>query len=171
MKWENSNHELLVINTIPRQLAILMATFINILTPPFYFIIIQPSFSSINYDSHGNQRIATKVVIWFPLPLISIPLSLLQFIFPNELVPIFRDRYIQKGTEMAVKPVGSCSPGLTKLGLGFMGLFIAAYILGPPLYWHFMEGLAAFSSSSSSSTCPPCFCDCSSQTDFAFTDG
>ena len=71
---------------------------------------------------------------------------------------------------MAVKPAGSCSPGLTKVGLGFVALCIAAYILGPPLYWHFMEGLAVLSSSSSS-TCPPCFCDCSSQTDFAFTDG
>lgn len=70
---------------------------------------------------------------------------------------------------MAVKPAGSCSPGLTKVGLGFVALCIAAYILGPPLYWHFMEGLAVLSSSSSS-TCPPCFCDCSSQTDFAFTD-
>ncbi|XP_004151898.1 uncharacterized protein LOC101219040 [Cucumis sativus] len=70
---------------------------------------------------------------------------------------------------MAVKPVGSCSPGLTKVGLFLMALCIAAYILGPPLYWHFMEGLPAFSSSSLS-TCPPCFCDCSSLTDFAFTE-
>ncbi|KAK9285169.1 hypothetical protein L1049_024355 [Liquidambar formosana] len=44
-----------------------------------------------------------------------------------------------------------------------MALCLTGYILGPPLYWHFMEGLAAVSHSSSSSTCPPCVCDCSSQ--------
>lgn len=48
-----------------------------------------------------------------------------------------------------------------KVGLGLMGLCLLGYILGPPLYWHFMEGLAAMSYSSSS--CTPCVCDCSSQ--------
>lgn len=42
-----------------------------------------------------------------------------------------------------------------------IALCIAGYIVGPPLYWHFKEGLAAVSHSSSS--CPPCNCDCSSQ--------
>ncbi|CAI0460341.1 unnamed protein product [Linum tenue] len=52
---------------------------------------------------------------------------------------------------------------VVKLALGLMGLCLAGYLLGPPLYWHFKEGLAAVSHSSSSSTCPPCLCDCSSQ--------
>uniref|UniRef100_A0A5B7AS12 Plant/T7A14-6 protein n=1 Tax=Davidia involucrata TaxID=16924 RepID=A0A5B7AS12_DAVIN len=58
---------------------------------------------------------------------------------------------------------GSCSPGVLKVALGLMALCLAGYILGPPLYWHFMEGLAAVSRSSSSASCPPCLCDCSSQ--------
>ncbi|GAV61248.1 DUF1068 domain-containing protein [Cephalotus follicularis] len=39
-----------------------------------------------------------------------------------------------------------------------MGMCIAGYILGPPLYWRLKEGLAA---SLHSSSCPPCICDCS----------
>ncbi|XP_021889093.1 uncharacterized protein LOC110808062 isoform X1 [Carica papaya] len=38
-----------------------------------------------------------------------------------------------------------------------MGLCIVGYIVGPPLYWHVSEGLAAAVRSS----CPPCLCDCS----------
>ncbi|CAL0303966.1 unnamed protein product [Lupinus luteus] len=45
-----------------------------------------------------------------------------------------------------------------RMGLGFVALCIAGYIVGPPLYWHFMEALAA-----SSPSCSPCLCDCSSQ--------
>lgn len=48
-----------------------------------------------------------------------------------------------------------------KVGLGLLGLCIFGYLVGPPLYWHFMEGLAAVSRTSN--TCPPCLCDCSSQ--------
>ncbi|PQM40350.1 uncharacterized protein Pyn_22876 [Prunus yedoensis var. nudiflora] len=58
------------------------------------------------------------------------------------------------------------SPAVLKAGLVIVGVCIAGYIVGPPLYWHFMEGLAAVSHSSSSSSlssCPPCTCDCSSQ--------
>ncbi|KAK9155614.1 hypothetical protein Sjap_003094 [Stephania japonica] len=47
-----------------------------------------------------------------------------------------------------------------------VALCLAAYILGPPLYWHLTEALAAVrhaSSSSSSPSCPPCVCDCASQ--------
>ncbi|KAE9616796.1 hypothetical protein Lal_00034223 [Lupinus albus] len=47
---------------------------------------------------------------------------------------------------------------LMRMGLGFVALCIAGYIVGPPLYWHFMEVLVA-----SSSSCAPCLCDCSSQ--------
>ncbi|GAB2274925.1 hypothetical protein Dimus_009694 [Dionaea muscipula] len=67
---------------------------------------------------------------------------------------------------MAVNRPGLCSPGVVKLTLGLIALCIAGYIVGPPLYWHLMEGLAAVgrsSSSSSSTICPPCACDCSSQ--------
>ncbi|XVF21000.1 hypothetical protein REPUB_Repub12eG0052900 [Reevesia pubescens] len=48
-----------------------------------------------------------------------------------------------------------------KVGLALLGLCVFGYIVGPPLYWHFMEGLAAVSHTSN--TCPPCLCDCSSQ--------
>ncbi|GAB4825191.1 hypothetical protein Ancab_008066 [Ancistrocladus abbreviatus] len=60
---------------------------------------------------------------------------------------------------------GFCSSGMLKLPLALIALCIAGYIIGPPLYWHFMEGFAAVthSSSSSSPNCPPCVCDCSSQ--------
>ncbi|KAK7263498.1 hypothetical protein RJT34_31089 [Clitoria ternatea] len=50
---------------------------------------------------------------------------------------------------------------LVRVGLVVVALCIVGYILGPPLYWHFVEGLAAVNHSSS--TCPPCHCDCSSQ--------
>ncbi|KAK0590593.1 hypothetical protein LWI29_029206 [Acer saccharum] len=56
-----------------------------------------------------------------------------------------------------------------KVGLGLMGLSLLGYLLGPPLYWHFMEGLAAVSHSST--TCPPCACDCSSQPLLSIPDG
>ncbi|KAM7492359.1 hypothetical protein LguiA_035280 [Lonicera macranthoides] len=53
------------------------------------------------------------------------------------------------------------NPAVLKAALGLLALSLAGYIVGPPLYWHFMEGLAAVSSHSSS--CPACTCDCSSQ--------
>ncbi|XP_027346790.1 uncharacterized protein LOC113858368 isoform X1 [Abrus precatorius] len=52
---------------------------------------------------------------------------------------------------------------LLRVGLVVVALCIAGYIVGPPLYWHFMEGLAAVNHSSASSSCAPCVCDCSSQ--------
>lgn len=55
---------------------------------------------------------------------------------------------------------------LVKVVFGLMALCLSGYILGPPLYWHFKEALAAavsHSSSASASSCPPCVCDCSSQ--------
>ncbi|KAK5784327.1 hypothetical protein PVK06_038850 [Gossypium arboreum] len=48
-----------------------------------------------------------------------------------------------------------------KVGLCLLGLCLFGYIVGPPLYWHFMEGLVAVSHTSN--TCPSCLCDCSSQ--------
>lgn len=52
-----------------------------------------------------------------------------------------------------------------KVGLALLGLSMVGYILGPPLYWHLTEALAAVSHSSavSASSCPLCDCDCSSQ--------
>ncbi|KAM1451614.1 hypothetical protein ACFX2I_038701 [Malus domestica] len=54
------------------------------------------------------------------------------------------------------------SPTILKVGLVFAGMCIGGYIVGPPLYWQFMEGLVAVShfSSSSSSACRPCTGDC-----------
>ncbi|XP_057748168.1 uncharacterized protein LOC130967369 [Arachis stenosperma] len=54
---------------------------------------------------------------------------------------------------------------ILKIALGVVALCIAGYIVGPPLYWHLMEGLldVNHSSSSSSPSCAPCLCDCSSQ--------
>ncbi|XP_022969266.1 uncharacterized protein LOC111468321 [Cucurbita maxima] len=63
---------------------------------------------------------------------------------------------------MAIQ-ASSCNPSLIKFGLALIALSIAGYILAPPLYWHFKEGLAVVTRSSSSSSCPPCFCDCPSQ--------
>ncbi|KAL7128758.1 hypothetical protein ABFS83_13G015900 [Erythranthe nasuta] len=54
---------------------------------------------------------------------------------------------------MAVKP------RVLKAALGLMAVCLAAYIVGPPLYWHLMEGLA---SASASASCPLCNCDCDS---------
>ncbi|KAL0001656.1 hypothetical protein SO802_015437 [Lithocarpus litseifolius] len=68
--------------------------------------------------------------------------------------------------------MGMNNPLVLKVGLGVVGLCIAGYILGPPLYWHFMEGLAAVSHSSSASySCPPCQCDCSSQPLLSIPEG
>ncbi|XP_020238379.1 uncharacterized protein LOC109817526 isoform X1 [Cajanus cajan] len=49
--------------------------------------------------------------------------------------------------------------GAVRLGLWAVALCIAGYIVGPPLYWHFVE---LIKHSSSSSSCAPCICDCSS---------
>ncbi|KNA19920.1 hypothetical protein SOVF_056980 [Spinacia oleracea] len=55
------------------------------------------------------------------------------------------------------------SPRVVKMATGILGMCVIGYIVGPPLYWH---GLAAFTHSSSSSSCPPCLCDCSSSYPF-----
>ncbi|KAK6157304.1 hypothetical protein DH2020_011552 [Rehmannia glutinosa] len=49
--------------------------------------------------------------------------------------------------------------GVLKAAVGLMAICLAAYIVGPPLYWHLIEGLA---SASASASCPPCNCDCDS---------
>ncbi|XP_011079004.1 uncharacterized protein LOC105162624 [Sesamum indicum] len=47
--------------------------------------------------------------------------------------------------------------GVLNAVVGLIAVCIAAYIIGPPLYWHLMEGFA-----SASAACPPCDCDCDS---------
>eukprot|EP00262_Sarcandra_glabra_P003530 TRINITY_DN14268_c0_g1_i1.p1 TRINITY_DN14268_c0_g1~~TRINITY_DN14268_c0_g1_i1.p1 ORF type:complete len:177 (+),score=29.78 TRINITY_DN14268_c0_g1_i1:111-641(+) len=54
---------------------------------------------------------------------------------------------------------GFCSPSVLRLVLVLVGGCLFGYLLGPPLYWYFTESL----SGQSSSTCPPCVCDCSSE--------
>lgn len=60
-----------------------------------------------------------------------------------------------------------------KVGMGLMGLCLAGYIVGPPLYYHLSEVFTAAvrPSASSSSSCPPCLCDCSSQPLLSLHDG
>lgn len=64
-----------------------------------------------------------------------------------------------------------CNPRLLKGVVAVMAIGIAAYIVVPPLYWHFAEGLAAVSSSSSTSCAPCAACDCSSHPLLALPHG
>ncbi|CAN4103525.1 unnamed protein product [Withania somnifera] len=64
-----------------------------------------------------------------------------------------------------------CSPKVLKTVLCLMAISLTAYILGPPLYWHLTEGLAAVTRSSSVNTCPPCNCDCNSEPFFFIPPG
>ncbi|XP_042519973.1 uncharacterized protein LOC122093660 isoform X2 [Macadamia integrifolia] len=68
---------------------------------------------------------------------------------------------------MALHQERLCSPVVVKVTIAVMALCLAGYILGPPLYWHLSEGLAAFSRSS----CPPCVCDCASQPLLSIPEG
>ncbi|KAM7472761.1 hypothetical protein LguiA_010944 [Lonicera macranthoides] len=47
-----------------------------------------------------------------------------------------------------------CNPGVLRLIVFLMGLFLVGYIVGPPLFWH--------SKAASKASCPSCACDCSS---------
>ncbi|KAL2931274.1 Autophagy protein 5 [Bienertia sinuspersici] len=60
---------------------------------------------------------------------------------------------------------GIFSPRVVKMAMGILGMCVIGYIVGPPLYWNFLEGLSFFTHSSSSA-CPPCLCDCSSSYPF-----
>ncbi|CAN1811210.1 hypothetical protein LINPERHAP1_LOCUS26159 [Linum perenne] len=51
-----------------------------------------------------------------------------------------------------------------------LGLGLVTYILLPPLYWHLSDFISSTIHSSSSSYCPPCFCDCSSQPLLSLSD-
>jgi len=68
-------------------------------------------------------------------------------------VPKHRERKMAMNQSKAV---------VLRVSLVVVALCIAGYIVGPPLYWHFVEGLAGVSHSSPSA-CAPCVCDCSSQ--------
>ncbi|XP_077227978.1 uncharacterized protein LOC143860990 [Tasmannia lanceolata] len=63
----------------------------------------------------------------------------------------------------------SCNPALLKRVVGMLALCLAGYIVGPPLYWHLAEGLAAVGRASSA--CPPCVCDCASQSLLSIPSG
>ncbi|CAN1222604.1 hypothetical protein LINGRAPRIM_LOCUS620 [Linum grandiflorum] len=52
--------------------------------------------------------------------------------------------------------------------MALLGLGLVAYIIVPPIYWHFSDFITA--TIPSSSYCPPCFCDCSSQPLLALSD-
>lgn len=54
-----------------------------------------------------------------------------------------------------------CSPG--KACVLLCASILAIYILGPPLYWHFFEGIAVLKQGSRSD-CAPCVCDCAGET-------
>ncbi|KAI4384957.1 hypothetical protein MLD38_003039 [Melastoma candidum] len=63
-----------------------------------------------------------------------------------------------------------------KVGLVTIAMCIGCYILGPPLYWHLKEAVAATASSSSAasflpSACPACDCDCSALPSLVFPPG
>ncbi|KAE7995369.1 hypothetical protein FH972_000176 [Carpinus fangiana] len=61
-----------------------------------------------------------------------------------------------------------------KMGMVLMGLCLAAYIVGRPLYFHLSDVLTAARrhvSSSSYHHCPPCHCDCSSHPLLSLSDG
>nr|GMD06955.1 uncharacterized protein LOC109165329 [Ipomoea batatas] len=60
---------------------------------------------------------------------------------------------------------GTCSPKTIRVVMVMIGVCIAGYVIGPPLYWFLSDTFiaAAISSSSSSSSCPPCHCDCTLQ--------
>ncbi|KAK9056772.1 hypothetical protein SSX86_024135 [Deinandra increscens subsp. villosa] len=63
---------------------------------------------------------------------------------------------------MALNRGGSCNPAVVKIGIIFLGVCLVGYLVGPPLYWHVLEGFAAVRRSSSAVSCPPCNCDCDS---------
>lgn len=61
-----------------------------------------------------------------------------------------------------------------KVGMILMGLCLAGYIVGRPLYYHLSEALTAARRhvpSSSYHRCPPCLCDCPSQSLLSLPDG
>ncbi|KAK1283884.1 hypothetical protein QJS10_CPB21g01125 [Acorus calamus] len=61
---------------------------------------------------------------------------------------------------MAVRHGGWINTWKVKAALVVMGLCIASYIVGRPLYWHLAEAVGR---SASGSACNPCVCDCSFQ--------
>jgi len=58
---------------------------------------------------------------------------------------------------MAYQTSNLCSPGALKLIMVLLGMSLAIYILGPPLYWQLAEGLASVKHAAA---CPSCICDC-----------
>ncbi|KAL5715387.1 hypothetical protein ACHQM5_017215 [Ranunculus cassubicifolius] len=60
----------------------------------------------------------------------------------------------------------SSSSRVVKVGIAILVVSLLGYLLGPPLYWHLTEVVAAIAHSSSttaSPNCSPCVCDCASE--------
>ncbi|KAI5673005.1 hypothetical protein M9H77_13369 [Catharanthus roseus] len=57
------------------------------------------------------------------------------------------------------KQQGTCNPKILKFTTGLIGMCLAGYILGPPLFWHLSESVASIGHYS----CPPCHCHCNDQ--------
>lgn len=53
-----------------------------------------------------------------------------------------------------------CGPPVVRTCVLVFALALIGYILGPPLYWHFVEGVAT---ARHTRYCPPCICDCPTQ--------
>ncbi|KAL6990743.1 hypothetical protein U1Q18_008865 [Sarracenia purpurea var. burkii] len=62
---------------------------------------------------------------------------------------------------------GLCIPGIVKVAMGLIGACLVGYIVGPPLYWQITDAIASVRRSS----CPPCFCDCSSHPLLSLREG
>lgn len=61
---------------------------------------------------------------------------------------------------MAHQASNLCNPGTLKLTMVLLGMLLAIYILGPPLYWQLAEGVASVRHAAA---CPSCICDCSAE--------
>lgn len=77
--------------------------------------------------------------------------------------------HLHSSKNSGTKEMAMNQAAAVKLGLGVLSLCMLGYLLGPPLYWHVMEGVAAVSRSSAA--CPVCTCDCSSQPLLSIPDG
>lgn len=58
------------------------------------------------------------------------------------------------------------SPALVTAVVALLGLGLAAYIVGPQLYWHASEALGR-----STGACPACDCDCDARPLLALPEG
>lgn len=57
------------------------------------------------------------------------------------------------------KQQGTFSPQMLRLTTGLVGMCLAGYIAGPPIYWHLSESMTSVAHY----PCPPCHCDCNDE--------